>query len=72
MIYDITDPTAVTLVDYVSNRDVTADPESPEAGDLGPEGVIFITATDSPTAGPLLVVANEISGTTTIFGATAE
>ncbi|MGF1598877.1 MAG: hypothetical protein ACFCVK_18440 [Acidimicrobiales bacterium] len=40
----------------------------PESGDLGPEGVTVITAADSPPGSALVVVANEVSGTTTIFG----
>ena len=41
--------------------------DSVRAGDLGPEGLAFIPAIDSPTGEPLLVVANEISGSTSIF-----
>jgi len=37
-----------------------------EKGDLGPEGLTFISAQDSPNGKPLLAVANEVSGTTTL------
>ncbi|MDN4481226.1 choice-of-anchor I family protein [Demequina muriae] len=67
MVYDITVPAKTTFVTYVNNRDFAADPESPEAGDLGPEGLAFIEAQDSPTGSPLLAVASEVSGTTTLF-----
>jgi len=36
-------------------------------GDLGPEGLTFVAADKSPNGKPLLVVANEISGTTAIL-----
>ncbi len=75
--YDITNPTAPVLVDYVNNRDFAAQlagQESDEnfvpgaeSGDLGPEGITVIRASDSPTRTALVVVANEVSGTTTIF-----
>ena len=67
MIYDVTDPAAPVFVDYVSNRDFAGDAEAGTAGDLGPEGMTFISGEDSPTGHPLLVVANEVSGTTTVF-----
>jgi len=67
MIYDVSNPGAPVLQDYVNNRNFDADPETPEAGDLGPEGLVFISASDSPIGEPLLVVANEISGTTTVY-----
>jgi hypothetical protein len=75
--YDITNPTQPVVVDYVNNRDFEAQFAGQEAdedfvpgvesGDLGPEGVTVITADNSPTGTPLVVVANEVSGTTTIF-----
>lgn len=79
MVYDITDPAASRFVTYVNNRDFSvsvgdaADPAAvlSDAGDLGPEGLAFIPAASSPTGKPLLAVANEVSGTTTLFSVTA-
>jgi hypothetical protein len=67
MVYDITDPRSPFYVTYVNNRDFSAEPGTRAAGDLGAEGLIFIDAKSSPIAVPLLVVANEVSGTTTLF-----
>jgi hypothetical protein len=67
MTYDITDPTGAFFVDFTNNRDFSGDPAAGTAGDLGPEGLAFIAAADSPTGQPLLAVANEVSGTTTLF-----
>ncbi|MCO8244751.1 MULTISPECIES: choice-of-anchor I family protein [unclassified Haladaptatus] len=46
------------------------DIEAGAAGDLAPEGLSFVPADDSPTDASLLIVANELSGTTTIYEAT--
>ncbi|MDW8171650.1 MAG: choice-of-anchor I family protein [Anaerolineae bacterium] len=67
MVYDVTDPTAPRFVGYSNNRDFSGDAEAGTAGDLGPEGVLFISAADSPNGQPLLVVTNEISGSTSVF-----
>jgi hypothetical protein len=67
MVYDISKPQEPEFVQYFNNRNFTASIESPEAGDLGPEGMIFIDKNDSPVNKHLLVVSNEISGTTTIY-----
>ena len=40
---------------------------NPLAGDLGPEGLEFVPAFASPTGKALLIVGNEVSGTTTIW-----
>ena len=37
------------------------------AGDLGPEGLKFVPARDAPRGKPLLIVGNEVSGTTTVY-----
>lgn len=67
MVYDITDPSLPEYIQYINNRDFMGDPENGTAGDLAPEGLLFIPMWDSPTNRPLLVVANEVSGTTTIY-----
>jgi len=67
VVFDVSNPTAPVFVQYVNNRDFTADVTTPAAGDLGPEGVLFIPAEESGNGKPLIVLANEISGTTTIF-----
>ncbi|KAA0693427.1 alkaline phosphatase [Halopseudomonas laoshanensis] len=70
MVYDITDPQAPAFEDYFSTReDFELDPETNLAavGDLGPEGLYFVPAADSPSGEALLVVGNEVSGTTVIY-----
>jgi hypothetical protein len=67
VVCDITEPAAPRWITYFNNRDFSQAPNSGQAGDLGPEGLVFIRAEDSPNGKPLLIVANEISGTTTVF-----
>lgn len=67
MVYDITDPAKATYVTYVNNRNAAADVKTAASGDLGPEGITFVSALRSPTGVPLLVTGNEVSGTTTVF-----
>lgn len=56
MVYDVTDPSDVSFVQYLRNP-----------GDVSPEGVLFISAADSPTGHELLIVSNESSNTVSIF-----
>jgi len=67
VVYNVSDPEEPEFVQYINNRDFTVDVETSEAGDLGPEGLVFIKKSDSPIKEPLLVVTNEVSGTTTIY-----
>jgi hypothetical protein len=45
---------------------------NPAAGDLGPEGLAFVPAGDSPSGKPLLIVGNEISGSTRVYEVVAK
>lgn len=67
MMYDVTDPKNPEFVQYLNNRDFDEDVETPEAGDLGVEEILFIDAKDTPNCEYLLVTANEVSGTVSIF-----
>jgi hypothetical protein len=55
-VYDITDPRAATMVQYVLG-----------GTDVSPEGMLFVKAGDSPTGRPMLLVAHEVSGTTRAY-----
>ncbi|NET35960.1 MAG: hypothetical protein F6K19_28690 [Cyanothece sp. SIO1E1] len=70
--FNVSDPSNPEFVDFINNRDFSGDPEAGTALDLGPEGLVFIAAEDSPNSQPLLAVGNEVSGTTTLFEITPE
>ncbi|MDT0554601.1 choice-of-anchor I family protein [Patiriisocius hiemis] len=65
MVYDVSDPMAPVFVQYLNSRGAVAG--DPVSGDLGPEGVVFVDAVDSPTGSALLIVSNEVSATLSIF-----
>ena len=80
MVYDITDPEHPAYQAYINNRDFSVNMEEladdgedavqdglRRVGDLGAEGLVFVPATDSPNGHNLLLVGNEVSGTTTVF-----
>ena len=69
MVFDITDPRNATYVDYVNERNWAAvgDEAAAGLGDMGAEGLTFVPAHESPTGSALLIVANEVSGSTTVY-----
>ncbi len=56
VVADVTEPRATTVVDLARVE-----------GDVAPEGLEFVPAAASPTGVPLVIVANEVSGTTTAY-----
>nr|GFB90741.1 hypothetical protein [Tanacetum cinerariifolium] len=64
MVFNINNPAAPVLETYVNNRNLTG---TTTTGDLGPEGIVFISAADSPTGQPLLLLANEVSSTIAVY-----
>ena len=60
MVYDVTNPQRPIFETYLNTR-------TGATGDRGPEGLALIKAENSPTGKPLLVVANETSGTTAVL-----
>ncbi|PIZ07984.1 MAG: alkaline phosphatase, partial [Flavobacteriaceae bacterium CG_4_10_14_0_8_um_filter_34_31] len=65
MVYNITDPVNPVYLQYVNSRGTV--PGDPESGDLGPEGVVYVEAADSPTGKALVILSNEVSATLSIY-----
>jgi hypothetical protein len=61
-IFNVQNPAAPIFVGYYNNRSNTA-----SGPDLGAEGIIFISAADSPNGNPLVILANEVSSTLSIY-----
>lgn len=62
MTYDITNPLAPIFVSYKNSRTTAS-----LGGDLAPEGIIYITPTNSPISKGLVVMANEVSATISVY-----
>jgi len=62
MVYDVSDPSAPQFAAYANSRKLDT-----YGGDLGAEGVTFISEEDSPNGKPLLILGNEVSRTLSIF-----
>lgn len=75
MTYDITDPSAVSYTNYINTRDFSENPENsvPDnadtalKSDIAPEGLYFISASESPSKTPILLTACEVSGTVAAY-----
>ncbi len=68
--FDITIPKSPVFRDYQSNRDFSKAIDAnnyQDNGDLGPEGLVFVAAKDSPNGQPMLIVGNEVSGSTAFW-----
>ncbi|WOI38458.1 choice-of-anchor I family protein [Alteromonas sp. CI.11.F.A3] len=67
-VYDVTNPYDVQFADYIINRDLTEGLVATDViGDLAPESLVFVSADDSASGVPLLLVGNEVSGTVTVW-----
>ena len=73
-VFDLTNPAAPAFVTYANNRlfpktgsTFNACNDSGNCGDLGPEGLTFVPAAQSPNGKALLIVSNEVSGTNTVW-----
>jgi DNA-binding beta-propeller fold protein YncE len=71
MVFDISNPASPTYLDYLNTSiysgNFVTGKATAAAGDVSPEGIQFVRASDSPTGKPALIVAYELSGTTAIF-----
>ena len=63
MVYDVSNPLTPVFVTYVNNRYLPAN-----GPDLGAEGIIFIPQSQSPNGQNIVIAANEISSTLSIWG----
>ncbi|MCU7555512.1 collagen-like protein [Alteromonas sp. ASW11-19] len=67
-VYDITNPYDVKFADYAINRNLTEGLSVNDViGDLAPESLVFVSAENSASGMPLLIVGNEISGTVSVW-----
>ncbi len=63
MVYDVTNPVAPVFVTYVNNRILLSN-----GPDRGAEGIIFIPQSQSPNGQHIVIAANEVSSTLSIWG----
>ena len=70
-LYNATDPLNPTFVDYINTSDpmynLISGKDTGAAGDVSPEGIVFVSPEDSPTGTALIIVSYELSGTVGIY-----
>jgi hypothetical protein len=62
MMFNVDNPSSPVFVGYANNRSTTV-----SGPDLGAEGIIIIPASDSPNGKTLVILANEVSSTLSIY-----
>ena len=67
MAFNFNDPSEPYFSDYFTNISPALADDDPMQGDLAPESLVFINAKDSPIEQALLLAANEVSGTLSIY-----
>lgn len=75
MVFDVTNPRSVKYVSYINNRNFDLSnltskgkyKDNLKAGDLAPESIKFLPAETNSLNKPLLIVANEVSGSTSVY-----
>ncbi len=67
MVYNLANPQSPQFVQFLSHADFTKDLSTEAAGDLAPEGIHFVGADKSPNGKPMLIVANEVSGSVSLY-----
>ena len=71
MLYDVTNPVKPRFRQYLNTSIPGGDIILGTAGDVSPEGVLFLEAAQSPTGKPMVVVSYELSGSVAFFEVTA-
>lgn len=70
-LYDASDPLNPAFVDYINTSNpaynILTGKDTGAAGDVSPEGIVFVSPEDSPTGTALVIVSYELSGTVGIY-----
>jgi len=71
LLYDVTNPVQPQFRQYINTSLPGGNIFSGNAGDVSPEGVLFVEGKDSPTGKPMFIVSYEVSGSVAFFELTA-